>query len=728
MEKETGSRSFGSFNGVFVPTFLGIIGVILFLRLGYIVGAAGVVGALAIILLAVSVTVSTGLSLSSITSNIRIGAGGAYSIISKTLGLEVGGSVGIPLFLAQLFSVALYVLGFAEAWSYFFPSHNFVFVALGAFLIIFVLSLLSTRLAVKAQVVVMGVVCFSLFFILLSSNTSNPILEVPLISTFEEMPFWTLFALFFPAVTGLMAGIGLSGELSDPKSQIPKGVMTALVLTTFIYIGMVFWFWFMATPEQLITDSLILVNLTSIPGFIVAGILAATFSSAMTTFVAAPRVLQALGKDKILPFSEFFSAKSKKGEPKNAILISGLIVVNLLIYGSFNLVAQILTIFFLIAYALINISVFIEQTLALTSFRPTFKAPRVVPLFGAVASIIFMFLISVIAGLIAMVFIFVTYFWLVKKNLEPAKGDVRSGLFRGLSEWAAQTVSSMPGETSHVWKPNLLLPVVSANTLYGNFPLIRALVYPHGTMTVLGFKLLKNRKHPEENSSGEQTEDGLAQLPKVVKKFENTGIFTSFSMVEVEDYVRGLIVSMGAIESQVFPPNILFLPYTPGKLGYPALKKIADASWKTRVGLVLIHRDPEIGLGSEEDIHIWITPRVLKKDFYEERVFDLAMLLSFNLYENWKGRLTLWMCVREEDKSAARSYLKKLLYEARYPTDTKINIQTSCFINTLEKAPAGDLHVIPFRANDISTVREISKIKNKSFMFVLDSSREDILS
>ena len=108
------SSKFGAFNGVFIPTFLSIIGVILFLRLGFIVGSAGILPTMGIILLAVSVTFATGLSLSSITTNIRIGSGGAYSIISKTLGLEIGGSVGIPLFFAQIFSVTLYLFGFME--------------------------------------------------------------------------------------------------------------------------------------------------------------------------------------------------------------------------------------------------------------------------------------------------------------------------------------------------------------------------------------------------------------------------------------------------------------------------------------------------------------------------------------------------------------------------------------------------------------------------------------
>jgi len=177
--KVTGSRSFGAFRGVFVPTFLSIIGVILFLRLGFIVGSAGIIGTIAIILLAVSITFSTGLAISSITTNIRIGAGGAYSIISKTLGLEVGGSIGIPLYLAQIFSVALYIFGFTEAWSFIFPGHNALIVLLATLLTLLILTFISTRIAINAQLVVFAVVVISLVAVFAGGGWWRNVLTVP---------------------------------------------------------------------------------------------------------------------------------------------------------------------------------------------------------------------------------------------------------------------------------------------------------------------------------------------------------------------------------------------------------------------------------------------------------------------------------------------------------------------------------------------------------------------
>lgn len=131
------SKKFGTFQGVFTPTVLTILGVIMYLREGWVVGNAGLVGAIGIILLASAITFFTSLSMSSITTNIRIKAGGAFSIISQSLGLEAGGAIGIPLYLAQAFAVAMYIFGFREGWQWLFPSHSALLVDLGSFLLIF---------------------------------------------------------------------------------------------------------------------------------------------------------------------------------------------------------------------------------------------------------------------------------------------------------------------------------------------------------------------------------------------------------------------------------------------------------------------------------------------------------------------------------------------------------------------------------------------------------------
>ncbi len=729
-EDERGSRRFGAFTGVFIPTFLSIVGVILFLRLGYVVGGVGLPGAVAIIVIAVSVTISTGLSLSSIASNIRIGAGGAYSIINKTLGLEIGGSIGIPLYLAQSFSVVLYIFGFAEAWRYLFPDHGLILVSLIIFLVLFLLTYMSTSIAVKIQLGVFIFICIALVTVFVGGIQAGP--TAPVDAVGETPGFWVLFAIFFPAVTGLMSGIGMSGELSDPKSQIPKGVIYGLGVTTIIYLATAALLIYSATRPELLENTLILAEISIAPTFVLIGILAATFSSALTTIIAAPRVLEALGENEVIPKSDFFSQTSSKGEPRNAVLVTGLLMLPLILMGSLDSVAQVLTMLFLITYAMINVSVSLEQFLGLRSFRPTFKIPKFVPLYGAIGSLILIFLVNPYASMAAILIVVLVYSLLARKTLKQERGDVRSGLFRAMSQWAAEKTRTLPESSMHIWKPNMIVPVQSTKTLRGNFPLIKSIAYPNGRMTVLGFRpdeKSQDKKTPEENPDQEkENEKKLQMLPELVDKFSEEKVFTSYSTVKFENYVNALTVSMEAIDSQVFAPNMLFLPYKPTELHPKDMKKIIRSSKEQECGVALFDRDEEIGLGTEKDIHVWISPIALEHDLFEQRYYDLALLIAYSIKRNWNGTIHIWMCVEEDREKEALRYLHKLSYEARLPHSTDINVVTNDFLKTYKDAPEGDIHILPFREEDIEIISKIAKIEGKSQLFVLDSTKESILA
>ncbi len=729
MTEETGSSQFNAFKGVFVPTFLSIIGVILFLRLSYVVGRAGLSGTILIILLSVSVSLSTGLSLSSIASNVRIGAGGAYSIINKTLGMEIGGSIGIPLYLAQTFSVALYIFGFSETWQFIFPNHQLGSIALVSFVFLFLLTFISTELAVRFQVLVLGVISFALLLFFFGAGFSHRSSEI-MLNFAENGQFWYLFAIFFPAVTGLMAGIGMSGELSDPKRQIPKGILWALGISTLIYLSVAALLALSLPAEELIQNRFSLVEMSFFSPLVLIGILAATFSSALTVMIAAPRVLEAMATSKVIPAGKLFISKKMEKEPRNAILFTGLILFPVIINGSLDSVAQILTMFFLITYATINTAVFLEQFLGLRSFRPTFKVPMIFPMYGAAASITIMFLINVYASIAAIFLVVLIYQFLTKKDLPQKEGDIRSGIFRAFSEWAAEKTRRLPESSLHIWKPNMVIPVLSTKTMIANFPLIKSIAYPNGRMTVLGFKLHKNiNDNPEEEEiTEEELNREIKKLPKLVKKFDDEKIFTSYSTIHATDYISSLIVSIEAIQSQVFSPNILFLPYDPPKLQPGDLQRIIDSSTANKYGLLLYEGSENLGLRAESDINVWITPRVLKEDIFEFRHYDLALLIAYSLEQNWKGNIVLRMCTDEKNEKKAEKYFHKLIYEARFPHSTKIKVETTDFYEALKKTNAGNLHIFPFEKEDIPSIYKIAEIKTGSNLFVLDSTKESVLA
>jgi len=325
-KKTTTRRAFGTFGGVFTPTLLTILGVIMYLREGWVVGNAGLLGAWLIIILAFAITAFTGLSMSSVTTNIRIGAGGAFSIISQSLGLEVGGSIGIPLYLSQALAVAMYIFGFRAGWQYIFPQHPPLLVDFGTFLVLFVIAFISANLAFRVQYLIMAVIFGSLISVAaaaFSGSMQQPItwwgnFPGSLENNFSGATFWVVFAVFFPASTGIMAGANMSGELENPRRSIPVGTLSAIGVSLVVYLALAYWLARSATTEELLRNYNVMIDKSAWAPVVLAGLLGATFSSALSSLVGSPRILQALGERDILPFSPWFARRSRLGEPRAA--------------------------------------------------------------------------------------------------------------------------------------------------------------------------------------------------------------------------------------------------------------------------------------------------------------------------------------------------------------------------------------------------------------------------
>ena len=457
-------KKFGTFAGVFTPDVLTILGVIMYLRLGWVVGNAGFLGAVIIILLAKSVTLFTGLSMSSITTNIRIGAGGAYSIISKSLGLEAGGSIGIPLYIAQTLSAALYIIGFTESWLLVFPHHPYLAVALTAWLVLLTISYISASFAIKIQFFVMTIIGLSLLSFFLSP--AKPVGDFVLIGNFQDAGFWQVFAIFFPAVTGIMAGANMSGDLKNPRQAIPRGTMSSIFVTMVIYVALAYMAARIASSVELRDNQMIMVDKALFGPIVIAGIMGATFSSALGSMLGAPRILQALAEQETLPFSKFFAKKTKKNEPRNAIIFSGSIIVFALVLGNLDFLATLITMFFLITYGILNLVVFIQQSMKIISFRPTFKVPRIVPFLGAVGCVFIMFLINAVFSIVALIIISIIYVLLERKGLKSNWGDIRGGMFLAMAERFSRMAMKFPRHQI-TWKPDLLVPIDDPKILSG---------------------------------------------------------------------------------------------------------------------------------------------------------------------------------------------------------------------------------------------------------------------
>ena len=722
-KKQTESKAFGTFSGVFAPTLLTILGVIMFLREGWVVGNAGLLGAWLIILVAFGITGFTGLSLSSITTNIRIGAGGAFSVISQSLGLEVGGSIGVPLYLSQALAVSMYIFGFRAGWLWIFPDHPALIVDLVTFGVLFGIAFISAGLAFKIQYLIMAVVAISLISVAGSVFQGSMQHSVQWWGNFKGSPengfagigFWAVFAVFFPASTGIMAGANMSGDLKNPRRSIPIGTMSAIGLSLLIYLALAYWLARSASPEELMGNYTIMVEKAAWGPAVLAGLLGATFSSALSSLVGAPRILQALGSHDILPAGKWFATKTAKGEPRNAMLLTGAIVLGALMLRNLNAVAPLITMFFLITYAMINIVVLIEQSLGLTSFRPLFRIPRLVSLLGAIGCIFAMFIVNPVFCVIALLTVLVVHALLIRKHLRAPFGDMRSGLFVAIAEWAAKKVSDLTASRERSWKANLLLPIEKLQQLQASFDVVRNISYPTGFLKIVGL-------------TGKNNEAVLAEeLSEVADDFSDKGVFASWTVITAATFGENLQAGIETFAGAFFKPNTIFLTMPKDESRYSEFKAILDTCRDRQIGVLLLHEHSDKGKGERTAVNVWFADRgpawELDMDLGNQ---DLALLTGYKLKRNWDVELRLVTVVADvEQKEAANNYLRLVAQTARIPNATTTVVTG----NPGDKTPLADLHIFPMPDEvNFAELRQYTDHYKASCLFALDSGQESGLA
>ncbi|MDH3260520.1 MAG: Na-K-Cl cotransporter [Acidimicrobiia bacterium] len=442
----------GTFGGVFTPSILTILGVIMYLRFGWVVGQAGLVGSLIIVTIATAITFLTGLSISQIATDQRIRAGGAYYMISRALGVEIGGAIGIPLYLAQALSVALYTIGFAESVSRVFPILDQRIVGLVTTVLVAAIALISARVAIRAQYFIMAGIGLSLLSFFLGHAAT-----VEAAVTFEPVGFWQVFAVFFPAVTGIMAGVNMSGDLENPRRSIPHGTLAAIGVSYLIYMAIPLFLSERATAAQLVADPLIMRNIAVWGDAILIGVWGATLSSALGSILGAPRILQAIARDNILPKPLRFLGRGTgpNDEPRIGTFVTLGLALTAVALFDLNVIAPILTMFFLATYTVVNIVSALERLLRSPSFRPTFKVHWGLSLIGAIGCSVVMVLIDAPATALSAVIVLGVYLWLKRRGLKSTWGDVRQGMWQAMIRWGLFNLRADAQARS--WRPHFLV-------------------------------------------------------------------------------------------------------------------------------------------------------------------------------------------------------------------------------------------------------------------------------
>jgi len=457
MTDERQAGKFGTFGGVFTPNVLTILGVILFLRAGWVVGQAGLREALIILLIANGITFLTSLSLSAIATNTRVGKGGAYYLISRSLGLEIGGSIGLPLYLAQAISVAFYIIGFTESLKLVWPELDVLRTSTTVLAVLFVVAWLGAPMATRAQYLIMALLGLALisFFSGLTPVPDPAQNYAPRYT--EGFDFWKVFAIYFPAVTGIMSGVSMSGDLKDPARSIPRGTLGAVALTFVVYAVQMVWLAKNATREELLTNPLVMERIARWGPFILIGLWSATLSSALALLLAAPRTLQALASDRVFP-SFLGRGLGPRKEPRMALLVTVVVAEICLVAGEVNILAPVITMFFLTTYGMINLVAGIERLVSNPSYRPTFKVHWLPSMLGAAGCVAVMVVLNARATVIAIAVCFGIYSVLQRRRYQTAWGDVRSGFWFALARLGLLRLSASRVHVRN-WRPVILVLV-----------------------------------------------------------------------------------------------------------------------------------------------------------------------------------------------------------------------------------------------------------------------------
>ncbi|MFO7922743.1 MAG: amino acid permease [Bacteroidales bacterium] len=702
---------------VFFTAISTILGAILFLRFGFAVGTLGFWGVILIILLGHMVTIPTALALSEIATNKRVEGGGEYFIISRSFGLNIGATIGIALYLSQAISVAFYVIAFTEAFQFFF---DYAKETTGYLIprqvisipVMLLLSLLilkkGANLGVKALYFVAAVLALSLFLFFIGSTQYAGESGFDLTNAeFRNLgQFFVVFAIIFPAFTGMTAGVGLSGDLKNPGKSIPFGTLAATVAGLIIYFFISYKLALSASPEELISNQFVMGKIAKWGMvFIPLGLAASTISSALGSVMVAPRTLQALALDRSFPLARINHllryGREKDNEPVNASLVTCLIAFIFVAIGDIDSVAQIISMFFMVTYGSLCLISFLNHFGSSPSYRPSFKSKWFFSLTGFITAVWVMFKISSVYALLAFIMIILLYIYVNsynrhRKNLASIFTNAIMQINRSMQIYfQKKRVSGADSE----WRPSAICISKYSFERDNAIRLLNWISYRYGFGTYL-----HRIEGYYSKSTFEQSKIELARLIKNVGAESYVYVDTIISPSNTSAIAQSIqIPGIAGMEN-----NMIIFEYDKEKPD--ELDDIIDNIKLVRSGnfdvcILASSRKPVI---FKNGIHVWI------KSIDEDNA-NLMILLSFIIlgHPDWQGsNISIFDICREDEIREVRKRMKELVESGRLPITTqnirfiiqKEGIKPKSIIN--ENSADAGLTIIGFREESLKRDQE----------------------
>ncbi len=654
-----------------------ILGAILFLRFGFAVGTLGFWGALLLIVMGHAVTIPTALAISELATNKRVEGGGEYFIISRSFGLNIGATIGIALFLSQAISVAFYIIAFTEAFEFFF---NFAVQKFSVILprqvislpVTLVLGILILRkgsgTGVKALYAVVVILFITLLLFFLGKPAAGSLApgEIPARDIRNMSDFFIVFAICFPAFTGMTAGVGLSGDLRNPAKAIPLGTILATVTGMIIYSFVVYKLAISASPEEMLGDQLIMGKI-AIGGAVIVplGLAAATLSSALGSVLVAPRTLQALANDASFPSMRLnrwlSAARSNDGEPVNATLVTLVIAVIFVALGSVNAVAEIISMFFLVTYGSLCLISFLNHFGSSPSYRPSFRSKWYLSLAGFLVSVIVMFRINTLYALTATILVILIYSYINhyhknRKGLESLFANTLFQINRNLQVYLQKTESRRKEKE---WRPGVICISKDSFKREKAFRLLNWLSYSYGFGTYL---------HRIDGYYSRATSlQASEELAKLIELYETSHNHVYVDTIISPSYTSAIVQAIQVPGISGMENNMVVFEYdkeNPENLG-----EIIENMRLIKAGNfdICLLASAAKEMNCSKGIHVWI-------DFNEPENASLLILLSFIIsgHPDWKKSfIRVFSTCKPGQVEDARQEMAQLMGSGRLPITGK---------------------------------------------------------
>ncbi len=666
-------NKFGTFAGVFTPSILTILGVIMYMRLGWVIGNAGLMGAIAIIIIAHVIAITTGLSVSSVATDKKIGAGGIYYVLSRSMGIPIGGSIGIALYVGTAFSIALYLIGFAESFNGYFglgmSINNFRITGTIALVLLTALALISTSVALKAQFFILAAIIISILSIFLGTNEFAPE-KVSMFAMEGAVSMEVVFAVFFPAVTGFTAGIAMSGDLKDPKYSIPIGTLSAIGVGLIVYIALAVFMAYNINSEVLKTDYNILMKMALFAPVVVAGIWGATLSSALGGILGGPRILQAMSIDKVTP-KIFGKGRGENNEPVNALLLVFIIAEAGILIGELDVIARVVSMFYLTAYGFINITYFLESW-ANPDFQPTFKIKRWIGFLGFVTSFGVMFKLDMLAMFGALAVVGGLYFWLERKEVKLQSNDVWRSVWENVVNKGLKQIDSQATESSN-WNPNVIL--FSGASAHQHYLLELSKTVSGRTGIVTNFKLILDKKNIKPQKKADQIVRD--------KLLTELGIFGR--QIKVDNIYTGITNIATTFGFSGVEPNTIMMGWPKGLENSEEYSKMTEVLLHLDYNLLYLDFDMKTKFGDYQTVDLWWRETDSKN---AEMMLNIARFIIASPKWNKTNIRVLFVNNNNVNKEIIKLKISKLVEDLRVNIKIKIinnAVEQKAFYNIIEE-------------------------------------------